>query len=153
MHMDGNGEMQRAWLAIHQLVSDFAYSIDMENGERTAELFTEDGWYESDDRRSTGRAAIREAYRRRAARGPRTSRHIFTNLRIERLEDNAYRGTALLLLFAEDGHPPAPANPLLVADVHDVYVLNGATARLRSRRLHSIFAAESSVPVLPLGDT
>lgn len=151
--MDRHNDMHGAWIAIHQLVSDFAYSIDIENGERTAELFTEDGWYQSDDKRSTGREAIREAYRRRAARGPRTSRHIFTNLRIERLDDNAYSGTALLLLFAEDGYPPAPAQPLLVADVFDVYVLNGATARLRSRRLNSIFAAESSVPVLPLGET
>lgn len=152
MYMDGQDEMQTAWLAINQLVSDFAYSIDMENGERTAELFTEDGWYESDNRRSTGREAIREAYRRRAARGPRTSRHIFTNLRIERLDESAYRGTALLLLFAEDGYPPARAHPLLVADVHDIYLISGSTARLRSRRLDSIFAAESSVPVLPLGE-
>jgi hypothetical protein len=44
MYMDGQDEMQRAWLAINQLVSDFAYSIDMENGERTAELFTEGNW-------------------------------------------------------------------------------------------------------------
>jgi hypothetical protein len=153
MQMDGHDDVQRAWLAIHQLVSDFAFSIDMENGERTAELFTEDGWYESDSRRSAGREAIREAYRRRAARGPRTSRHIFTNLRIERLDKNSYRGTALMLLFARDGYPPAPPHPLLVADVHDVYVVDGITARLRSRRLESIFADESSAPVLPLGET
>jgi hypothetical protein len=153
MHMDGRDGLQQAWLAIHQLVSDFAYSIDMENGERTAEFFTEDGWYQSDNRRSTGREAIREAYRRRAARGPRTSRHIFTNLRIEQVNDRAYRGTALMLLFAEDGYPPAPARPLLVADVEDMYVIDGQTARLRSRQLDSIFASESGVPVLPLGET
>lgn len=151
--MDGQDGLQQAWLAIHQLVSDFAYSIDMENGERTAELFTEDGWYESDNQRSTGRDAIRKAYRRRAERGPRTSRHIFTNLRIERVDEHAYRGTALLLLFAEDGYPPAPAHPLLVADVEDVYVVDGPTARLRSRRLDSIFAADSRGTVLPLGET
>ena len=152
MKVEEHEDVQQAWLAIHQLISNFAFSIDMENGERTAELFTEDGWYESDSRRSVGREAIREAYRRRAARGPRTSRHIFTNLRIEYVGRNAYRGTALMLLFARDGYPPAPPNPLLVADVHDVYEVDGPRALLRSRRLESIFADETSAPVLPLGE-
>jgi hypothetical protein len=58
-----------------------------------------------------------------------------------------------MLLFAEDGYPPAPARPLLVADVEDMYVIDGQTARLSSRQLDSIFASESGVPVLPLGET
>lgn len=150
-HVPGKVEID-AWIAIHQLISDFAYSIDIENGARTAELFTEQGWYESDSRRSTGRDAIRLAYERRAARGVRTSRHIFTNVIVERAGDGNYRGKSLLLLFAEDGHPPLLPTPLLVADVEDEYSFDGNSALIQSRQLRSIFRSDSHDPVLPLGE-
>lgn len=150
-HEPGKVEI-KAWVAIHQLISEFAYSIDIENGARTAEFFTEQGWYESDSRRSTGREAIRQAYERRAARGVRTSRHIFTNVRVERVRDSTYRGNSILLLFAEDGHPPLLPIPLLVADVVDEYVFDGNSALIRSRQLRSIFRSDSHDPVLPLGE-
>ena len=143
---------QEAWIAIHQLVAEFAYTVDIGNGADTPELFTEDGWYETDTGQSTGRAAIRRAYERRAARGPRTARHIFTNLQIFRDEDGSYRGLWILLLFGADGVPPFDPDPILVADVEDVYAFDGETALLRSRRLRSVFERSSSAPVLPLGE-
>lgn len=150
-HAPGKVEIA-AWIAIHELISEFAYSIDIDNGVRTAELFTEQGWYESDSRRSTGREAIRQAYERRAARGVRTSRHIFTNVKLERVGDSAYRGKSLLLLFAEDGHPPLLPIPLLVADVEDEYFFDGNSALIRSRQLRTVFRSDSHDPVLPLGE-
>lgn len=146
--MDG---LHQAWFAVHQLIAEFAYSVDVGNGRHTAELFTDDGWYESDTGRSTGRDAIREAYRRRADRGPRTSRHIYTNVRIKHTEGNRYQGTSLLLLFAEDGERPSSAEPLLVADVEDEYVIENGTALLGSRRLRNVFVSPVAEPVLPLG--
>jgi hypothetical protein len=140
-----------AWLAIHQLVADFAYSVDVENGKSTPELFTEDGWYESDAGRSTGRDAIRLAYQRRAERGARTSRHLFTNLRIRHLDGSLYEGNSVLLLFAEDGESPSSADPLLVADVHDEYLVEQGVALIKSRHLKNIFLASHAETVLPLG--
>ena len=142
--------------AVERLMAEFAYRIDFEQGFTIAELFSPDGYYESDGKRSTGRAAIHQAYVRRAARGPRTSRHLFTNVRVERLPDEKYGATAIMLLFARDGDGLHPAVPLSVADVTAVYASDGMSAdsglpRIASRTLRTIFADENESPVLPLG--
>ena len=142
--------------AVDRLMAEFAYRVDFEQGLTIAELFAPDGYYESDGRRSTGRAAIHEAYVRRAARGPRTSRHLFTNVRLARLPDGKYGATAIMLLFARDGYGVHPAVPLSVADVSDVYALDGEPADgrvplIESRTLRTVFADENEAPVLPLG--
>jgi SnoaL-like domain len=142
--------------AVERLMAEFAYRIDFEQGFTIAELFSPDGYYESDGKRSTGRAAIHQAYVRRAARGPRTSRHLFTNVRVVRLPGEKYGATAIMLLFARDGEGLHPAVPLSVADVADVYALDGGSADnglplIESRTLRTIFADENESPVLPLG--
>lgn len=137
---------------IDQLVAEFAYRVDFLGGLTVAELFVEDGFYESDGQRSTGRVAIAAAYELRAARGPRTSRHLFTNLRVLEGEDSAYSGTSIMLLFAHDGNGPHPAEPLLVADVEDVYsAREDGRLKILSRRLTTVFVDPLSEPVLPLG--
>lgn len=138
--------------SITQLVAEFAFRIDQLGGLTVAEMFEENGYYESDGKRSTGRAAIRAAYEQRAARGPRTSRHLFTNLRVFTDADGRYRGTSIMLLFARDGQGVHPANPILVADVEDEYRFNAAGApEILSRRLTTVFVDPQSKPVLPLG--
>jgi hypothetical protein len=140
--------------AVERLMAEFAYRVDFEQGLTIAQLFSPDGYYESDGKRSTGRAAIHEAYVRRAARGPRTARHLFTNVRVVRLPGEKYGATAIMLLFARDGLGVHPAVPLSVADVTDVYALNGKSPRLpliQSRTLRTVFADENATPVLPLG--
>jgi hypothetical protein len=142
--------------AVERLMAEFAYRVDFEKGLMIAELFSPNGFYESDGKRSTGRDAIHQAYVRRAARGPRTSRHLFTNVRVVRLPGGKYGSTAIMLLFARDGEGLHPAVPLSVADVTDVYALDGASAEgglplIESRTLRTIFADENETPVLPLG--
>ena len=61
--------------AIEALNHEFAYRVDFGPSETVAELFTADGWYGWDSRRSAGREEIRESYRLRASRGTRTARH------------------------------------------------------------------------------
>jgi hypothetical protein len=139
-------------VAIEDLVAEFAYRVDFERGLTVPELFCPDGYYESDGRRSTGRDAIRAAYERRAAFGPRTARHLFTNLRVRRGYDGDLRATSLMLLFAENGKPPLPAVPLLVADVADRYQIVDGRPLISSRTLTSIFVREGAAPVLPLGE-
>jgi hypothetical protein len=142
--------------AVERLMAEFAYRVDFEGGLTTAELFSPDGYYEVDGKRSTGRPAIHQAYVLRAARGPRTSRHLFTNVRVVRLPGGKYGATAIMLLFARDGNGVHPAAPLSVADVSDVYALTvGSTPNglplIESRTLRTMFADENQTPVLPLG--
>lgn len=142
--------------AVERLMAEFAYRVDFEGGLTTAELFSPDGYYEVDGKRSTGRAAIHQAYVLRAARGRRTSRHLFTNVRVVRLPGGKYGATAIMLLFARDGDGVHPAVPLSVADVSDVYALNTGTATdglplIESRTLRTMFADANESPVLPLG--
>ena len=138
--------------AIEALNHEFAYRVDFGPSETVAELFTADGWYGWDSRRSVGREEIRESYRLRASRGTRTARHLCTNLRLESLPGGEVEGRSIMLIFAEDGPPPHPAVPLLVADVHDRYALIEGAWLFRWRQLTDVFADPERTPVLPLAN-
>lgn len=138
--------------AVSDFVAEFAYRVDHERGMTVPELFSVDGVYEQDGQRSTGRDAIRATYVRRASLGQRTARHLFTNLRVRLLEEGVYAGTSIMLLFAENGEPPLPAIPLLVADVDDRYEVDDGGVLLRSRVLTSVFVRPGGSVVLPLGE-
>lgn len=141
-------------LAIEALNAEFAYRIDHDLSETVADLFLEDGSYGIVGAgRSHGREAIREAYRLRKARGPRTARHIFTNLRLQFDSESRARGTTIMLLFAEDGPPPHPAEPLEVSDFEDIYVRNDDGEWQYASRSACIFFRHPAGRggVLPLG--
>jgi hypothetical protein len=142
-----------ARLAIEELNAEFAYLIDHEQSERVADLFTLDGSYgRSTGERSVGRDAIRAAYAVRKERGPRTARHIFTNLRLQFKSSDRAVGTCIMTLFAEDGVPPHVAEPFLVADYNDIYVLQEDSWRYASRTITWLFMRrDGKVSPLPLG--
>lgn len=143
-----------ARIEIEALNAEFAYLIDHNQSEKVADLFTETGGYgRSTGERSVGREAIREAYRGRADRGPRTARHIFTNLRLTFEGPDRAAGKCILTLFAADGRPPHVADPFLVADYDDVYV-RGADGRwlYQERTITWLFVQrDGKVSPLPLG--
>jgi len=139
-------------LAIQALNVEFAYRVDFGPQESTAELFAEDGWYGWGGKRSTGREAIAAAYRARWALGERTARHLCVNLRLTRVSADEVAGRSLMLVFAENGPPPHPAVPLLVADVEDRYVRRGGQWFFKSRQLTNVFADPGRTPVLPLAE-
>jgi hypothetical protein len=140
-------------IALQELVNEFAYLVDFGPAETIADLFVEDGWYGWGGKRAVGREAIRETYRQRDARGLRTARHLTTNLRLSMIGDNEARGQSIWLIFAEDGPPPHPAVPLLVADVNDFYVRQSERWLFQSRQLEDVFVAPDRKPVLPLNTT
>jgi hypothetical protein len=146
-------EQLLARLAIEELNAEFAYLIDHEQSERVADLFTVDGSYgRSTGERSVGRDAIRRAYASRKAKGPRTARHIFTNLRLKFEARDRATGTCIMTLFAEDGVPPHVAEPFLVADYNDVYVLFEDNWRYSARTITWLFMRrDGKVSPLPLG--
>lgn len=137
-------------LAIQALNVEFAHRVDFGPQESTAELFTEDGWYAWRGKRSSGRPAIAASYRARAALGERTARHLCLNLRLTEISADEVAGRSLMLVFAENGRPPLPVEPLLLADVDDHYVRIDGQWLFRSRQLTDVFADPSRTPVLPL---
>jgi hypothetical protein len=147
-----SGVSHARFIQAQQLVSEFAYRVDILRGRTVEELFTEDGYYEADGRRSSGRDAIRKAYELRSARGPRTSRHLFTNLRLAEVDSKILRATLIMLLFAHDGEGVFAAQPILVSDVDDEYAIGSdRSLEIRSRRLTTVFVDPSLKPILPLG--
>lgn len=139
---------------IEALNAEFAFLIDHDRSDEVPELFTEDGSYGREGGgRSTGRDALRAVYAMRAARGVRTARHLFTNLRLEFVNEREVHGHTILLLYAEDGPPPQPAEANLVSDYQDVYRLgDDGRWRYASRTVSHQFKHPGNKPiVLPLG--
>jgi hypothetical protein len=139
---------------LEELNAEFAFLIDNNRSAEVADLFTETGSYgRATGERSTGREAIRAAYAGRKAAGPRTARHIFTNLRLTYESDTRVVGKCILTLFAEDGTPPHLAEVFLVADYDDIYVREpGGRWLFESRTITWLFMQkDGKVSPLPLG--
>jgi hypothetical protein len=133
---------------IEALVAEFAWRIDHQSGHGVADLFTEDGVYEMGPEALRGRADLEEFYRRRREAGPRTSRHIFTNLRLWDVESVGARGTCVLSLHAANGTPPHPLSPLIVADYDDEYVQDSdGTWLFKHRKLTLLFGEPPKPPL------
>jgi hypothetical protein len=139
-------------LALGELLTEFSHRLDMERGASVHELFTADGTFALDGDVVHGRAAIRLGYERRAARGPRTARHLVSNVRVRFASDRRAHVRSILVLYAEDGTPPHAAQaPLLVADVDDVCVRGSDELwSFESRDLRSLFRSAAAL-VTPAG--
>lgn len=139
---------------IEELHAEFAYLVDHDRTDEVADLFTENGSYgRATGERSAGRDAIRRAYAARKAKGPRTARHIFTNLRLTYETADRVRAMSILTLFAADGAPPHVADPFLVADYDDVCErCADGRWRFASRTVTWLFVQrDGKVSPLPLG--
>jgi ketosteroid isomerase-like protein len=136
--------------ALEDLNTAFTHHLDHGEIAELADLFTEDALYTHGDRRSEGRTAIEQLFRVRTAAGPRTSRHIYSGLKLSIEGPDRATGTSVCMAFAQNGVPPlTPATPLLVADFEDVYRRGGdGKWRFRERHIRRIFASpESGGPV------
>lgn len=120
---------------IEALSARFAWLIDHREGDGVAELFTVEAVYGWADRFATGREEIRSFFEMRRARGKRTSRHVYTNLHLVVESAERASGTTLLTLYAYDGEPPHPANPILVADYEDTCVRGKDGGWLYAKRI------------------
>jgi hypothetical protein len=132
------------------LDAEFWFRVDLLSGAGAELLFTPEGEYWVDATSSRGRDAIRHAYQRRRDRGLRTSRHLSTNFRVVESKPGRIIGASIVQIFAHDGTPPLPAQPMLVADVADIIELHEGNWLYASRRLTTVFADPSNAPVIPL---
>lgn len=127
-------------LAIERLNADYARALDHDDLDAFLALFTEDAIYTNASRRSEGRTAIAEFFRARQAGGVRTSRHVYSGLRIDFDGEDRATGTSVWLSFAANGRPPIQsAAPFLVADMADVYVQGASGWQFAERHITPVF--------------
>ncbi|MEF2978065.1 nuclear transport factor 2 family protein [Subtercola sp. YIM 133946] len=142
----------RATLSAHvqTLVTDLWFEIDHHGGENAYTYFTPDAELRFANAMFTGAEQIRGAYRDRAARGARVSRHLVSNVRIHDVRDDSFRAVSVLVLYAEDGEIPRTlTTPVLVADVVDEFVFWDDRWLIRSRWINYLFIAPTTELAVP----
>src|SRR5690606_594425 len=99
-----------------------------------------------------GRSAIRLAYAARIAQGVRTSRHVFSNLRMREPRPGLVLSNTILTLYALDAPAPIPTEVMLVADYDDECVrCADGQWRYAVRQVTRVCISERMRGGLPLG--
>jgi ribosomal protein L20 len=140
-------------LAIEDLNAAFAYHLDHNQIEPLVDLFTANARYSHGERRTEGRKALRALFIARSAAGVRTTRHLYSGLRIDIHDERSASGRSVCMSFAANQAPPIGlCTPHLVADFIDRYVLDtDGRWRIEQRDIQRVFAAgaEGHTPVAP----
>ena len=123
-------------IALEELNTDFNYFLDHGEVDRLLDLFTDDVYYTHGERVSHGKHELEQVFRRRSAAGPRTTRHLYSGLKLDVESADCVRGTCVCATFGANALPPVPtATPTLVADFDDLYV-RGEDGRWRIKERH-----------------
>jgi hypothetical protein len=138
-------------LAIEDLNAAFVYYLDHNQVEPLLGLFTADARYSHGERLTEGREALRTLFLARIAAGARTTRHLYSGLRIDIHDERSASGHCVCMAFAANQAPPVGfCTPHLVADFIDRYVLEADGCwRIGRRDIERVFAA-SAEPHNPL---
>jgi hypothetical protein len=112
---------------IHHLVAEFAAELDHNDGRTIDQAYTADGVCWMGERPLRGHAEILAFYRERIVRlateqkgGVRTSRHVFTNVRVKLEDADHARVDFISVQYAGEGAAPIQGvlNATSVADCH-----------------------------------
>jgi hypothetical protein len=115
------GAAPAALARIRDLLTDFAWFADQGDGEGLSRLFLPEGVLHVGGQEHVGREQIGRDCVRRAAVPGRKTRHLWSNLRVERADADWVATTALQLTFEQVG-PEAPGSTQLrVNDVFDIF--------------------------------
>ena len=134
-------------LAIERLLTDFASFADRGDGVALGDLFLGEAILTVGGGDLHGPGQIADDCRRRFTDPHRKTRHLWTNLRIERGDDQSITTSALQLTF-EQSTPGLPTQ-LRVNDLHDEFRKDaGGRWRFSRRRIERAMAV-----VLPLSST
>ncbi|MET9685412.1 nuclear transport factor 2 family protein [Streptomyces coeruleorubidus] len=134
-----------------EIITAVWFDIDHRAGAGASAFFAPDGELRFDASRPfRGAAEIDAVYANRAARGPRVSRHVVTNLHITAVEADRVSAVSMVILFAEDGESPRPTTtPAAVGDVIDVFERHDGRWLIRSRHCQNHFIAPTTVLAVP----
>lgn len=131
-------------------VNTLWFEIDHSGGSAASGFFTPNATLTFDQRTFTGTAEIDHVYATRAARGPRVSRHLATNLVVVRSDTTTATAISTMLLFAQDGTAPQMlTSPTAVGDVTDDFVLSDGRWLIRSRVIRMLFLASDNALAVP----
>lgn len=135
---------------VTDLLVEYWHEVDHHDGLSAHLLFAVDGEMTFDRATFRGQDAIARVYTNRAARGPRVSRHVITNISLGPVRDDAIRVESILLLFAQDGLPPRPSIvPTSVADVVDDLTLSDGRLVIARRVLTNMFLTDENDLAVP----
>ncbi len=117
-------EQAASAMAVHQLIHDWAYELDLHDGLQIEPLLTDDCVYTVGGEPRHGKAAVKQFYIDRRARleateaGPPVMRHPITTLRVILTGEDSADVTFNIVFFAGPGTPPITmSGPVAVADV------------------------------------
>jgi hypothetical protein len=137
--------------ALEDLNTAFCHHLDHDDVDALLELFVDDVYYTHGTRVSRGKSELAQVFRGRSATQKRTSRHLYSGLKLDIESATRARGTSVCMTFGQYGEPPlSPAVPTLVADFVDDYVRgDDGKWRFKERHIHRIFVAPDNTG--PLG--
>jgi ketosteroid isomerase-like protein len=135
-------------LEIDAVLAEWAWHVDHGEIDELVELFTEDARFEPQPGVELhGRPRIRQRYTTRA--GPRTTRHVYSGLRLDVVGPVWVRATSTWVTYA--ANEPAPVRSAVtyqVADFHDLFTCcPDRRWRICDRTIVSIFRDPTRGPV------
>ena len=132
---------------LDSVLADWAWFLDHGRFDELAELFTPDGQLITQGARVRGQEQIRQRYLSRT--GVRTSRHVYSGLRVTESSDAWARTTSVWVCYA--ANLPAPvdeAGVYLVADCLDEFVRgDDGRWRISSREIVPVLRDPARKPV------
>jgi ketosteroid isomerase-like protein len=99
----GETTMESDQLMIERLLSDFAWFADRGDGTSLSQLFIPDGVLLVSGNELRGRVQIAEDCIRRLLNPDRKTRHVWSNLRIDRIDGDTAASFAIQLTFEQSG--------------------------------------------------
>lgn len=121
--------------AVEDLLTEFASRIDHGRAADVADLFTRDGRIVTPQFTLDGRDAIRAQFTERAKDGGRVSRHMWSNLRLNRIGDNRIESQCVVQTYIGSGTPPVVPQDVIVGDSLDIIAKENGVWRFAERRL------------------
>lgn len=132
--------------AIDELIAEHAWVLDHGDPADLPDLYTAEGRLLGLGPPIEGAAALGEWAQRRAQLHDRVSRHVHTNLRLHRIDEDHVQGVLITLLYRHDGAGAGPSWPLLVLDYHDEYAREADGRWLFAERSISRVFTDSTRP-------
>ena len=136
-------------IAIEELNAAFAHCLDHAAYDELGELFSTDAHYASGLRTMGGRDSIVQSFVTRAQMGgPRTTRHMYSGLRLRFDGASLARGQSVWISYACNAAVPVDeVTPFVVADFEDIYVLEeDGQWRIQERVIRPVFRNPKAAP-------
>lgn len=134
-------EIAAATLACQRLSADYAFYVDTKDPEAYAALFAQDATLQL-GAPAVGREAILATIKGILSRMPYSTRHVFSNFRIDVIDADHAVGTAYVEIyhFTPDAPPSGGFQPALLGVYTDTFVRTAQGWRFQTRALKGLSA-------------